>query len=98
MTRNDSLVGPDGWTYAIHLTRKEMEGLARYLHWIPASRGFGPQYVAEKYPGWGFGELVGVLQNLKLLVRSPHGGPPSIRKGVTGIWISSGLHAHVERD
>lgn len=57
-----------------HRTREELDGLLHYAHFIPVSRGFHDDYVAEHYPGWTWNELIYILRTAGVVI--DRGGTP----------------------
>lgn len=96
MSTRNTLTGPDGRPYAIHLTQEDVAGIVRYFHWIPACRGYLRGYVESHHPGWDPNEFARVFRDAGVLVNSSVGGPPHTRKWLVAVWISSDLEWCVE--
>ena len=96
MTTPDTLTGPDGFPYALRLTRDDVAGITRHFHWIPACRGYLRDYVGREHPGWDPNEFVQVFNSARILVNSTSGGPPHPARWLTAVWISRDLDWFVE--
>lgn len=61
-------------TYAVRRTRKQLDELLHYGHWIPVNRGFTQRFVAVNYPDWTWNELMAVFSNAGIMRGSGMGG------------------------
>lgn len=61
--------------YRWHFSRAEINAVLNFCHPIPVSRGLGPVYVAEHYPGLEFSELIRLFYAAGLRVPRGSGTP-----------------------
>ena len=60
--------------YREHRTRAEVDGLLRYGHIGPVSRGYTDTYADEHFPGWMWNELMAVWRAAGVIVPNKGGG------------------------
>lgn len=64
---------PNG--FRMHRTGQQISDLLKYGHIIPISKGYTKNYVAEKFPGWNWNELMAVWRAAGIVVGGAGGMP-----------------------
>ena len=54
----------------LRLSVEDITDIANYAHWIPITRGYHEDFIAERYPGWDWNDFLPVLNKAKLI--RPH--------------------------
>lgn len=73
---------------AVYLSRDDVIELAHYAHPLPVTRGHSRRFVADRYPGWQWNDLLPVIHRHVPLSRRP--GEFSERhlpQGVVGVLV-----------
>jgi N-formylglutamate deformylase len=80
---------------SIYLSSRDVFEIAHHAHWIPASRGFTRQFMAENFPGWSFNEIFPRLNRAGLIRRLHQNefSPRHLLPGVIGVEIDRRGHA-----
>jgi hypothetical protein len=73
------------------LTVDELRELSNFSHWIPITRGFHHKYMAEKYPGWEWNQLIPRLIKGGYISKSDN--QPGRVKLMQGLSISEDVKA-----
>ncbi|MFM8506632.1 MAG: hypothetical protein ACKOBR_02920 [Actinomycetota bacterium] len=106
MTTNPPQFPADGAVdpqqYRWQLTRAHVDCVVHYTHWIPMSKGFTQQFLAEYYPGWTLGGLIRLFDKAGIRITpdelngasgAPHGG--RCHWQVVAFYFTDEDHFHV---
>jgi predicted N-formylglutamate amidohydrolase len=74
---------------SIYLSSRDVFEIAHHAHWIPASRGFTRQFMADNFPGWSFNEIFPRLNRAGLIRRLHQNefSPRHLLPGAIGVEI-----------
>jgi hypothetical protein len=75
--------------YRENLERAELNALLHYGHPIPACCGLTDAYVATRYPGWTWNELIAILRAAGIVVRPLRGAPLRCDPRVRRVHVTS---------
>ena len=64
--------------------------LSNYAHWIPMVHGYTRDFMEQRYPGWGWNELIPKMLGNGLLTTTPQENDVKLWQG---LWLKSGIAA-----
>lgn len=90
----------NGAIYKWRLSRRDVDQVLRYTHWIPNTRGLTDRFFKRRYPGEDLSGFLAVFRASGILLRKGP-GPPGLGRchwALRYLYFSDASHLSVEWD